>query len=84
MYVIVVGAGKIGFYLTRELLSASHEVTLIERDTRVSATAAEELGAILITSDGPNPPCSAKPGQNAVTSSSPQPARTRRTSPRAR
>ena len=55
MYVIVIGAGKIGFYLTRELLAASHEVTLIERDALVSATAAEEFGSILITSDGTEP-----------------------------
>ena len=55
MYVIVVGAGKIGFYLTRELLSASHEVALIERDVLVSAVAAEEFGSIVITSDGTEP-----------------------------
>ena len=55
MYVIVVGAGKIGYYLTRELLSASHEVTLIERDSRVSESAAEEFGSILVTSDGTEP-----------------------------
>ena len=55
MYVIVVGAGKIGFYLTRELLAASHEVALIERDAYVSANAAEEFGSILITSDGTEP-----------------------------
>ena len=55
MYVIVVGAGKIGFYLTRELLSAGHEVALIERNARVSDTAVEEFGSIVITSDGTEP-----------------------------
>ena len=55
MYVIVVGAGKIGFYLTRALLAADHEVTLIERDPRVSENAVEEFGSIVITSDGTEP-----------------------------
>ncbi len=55
MYVIVVGAGKIGFYLTRALLSVGHEVTLIERDARESAAASEEFGSIVITSDGTEP-----------------------------
>ena len=30
MYLIVVGAGKVGVNLTRELLKQGHEVTLIE------------------------------------------------------
>lgn len=30
MYVVVIGAGKVGFNLTRELVSQGHEVTLIE------------------------------------------------------
>lgn len=30
MYVIVIGAGKVGFNLTRELVAQGHEVTLIE------------------------------------------------------
>ncbi len=55
MYVIVVGAGKIGFYLTRALLSANHEVTLIDRDAHVSEVATEEFGSIVITSDGTEP-----------------------------
>ncbi len=32
MYIIVVGAGKVGYYLTRELLAKGHEVSLIEKD----------------------------------------------------
>src|ERR671910_1464444 len=32
MYVIVVGAGKVGWNLGRELLEKGHEVTLIESD----------------------------------------------------
>lgn len=55
MYVIVVGAGKIGFYLTRALLANNYDVTLIERDARVSEAAQEEFGSIVVTSDGTEP-----------------------------
>ena len=34
MYVIVVGGGTVGYYLSRDLLERGHEVTLIERDSR--------------------------------------------------
>ncbi len=33
VYIIVVGGGKVGYYLTRTLLSEGHEVLLIERES---------------------------------------------------
>ena len=30
MFVIVVGGGKVGYYLTKELIEAGHEVVLLE------------------------------------------------------
>lgn len=32
MYLVIVGAGKVGFNLTRELVAQGHEVTLVESD----------------------------------------------------
>jgi trk system potassium uptake protein len=43
MYVIVVGAGKVGWNLARELLDKGHEVTLIENDRERYATVEQEL-----------------------------------------
>ena len=43
MYVIVVGAGKVGWNLTRELLEKGHEVTLIENDRERYLTVEQEL-----------------------------------------
>ena len=43
MYVIVVGAGKVGWNLTRELLEKGHEVTLIENDRERYVTVEQEL-----------------------------------------
>jgi trk system potassium uptake protein TrkA len=34
MYVIIVGAGKVGLNLARELIDKGHEVTLLESDRR--------------------------------------------------
>jgi trk system potassium uptake protein TrkA len=44
MYVIVVGGGKVGYYLTKALTQEGHEVLLIERDPRRVAQLTEELG----------------------------------------
>src|ERR1700748_1379972 len=43
MYIIVVGAGKVGWNLARELLEKGHEVTLIESDRRRYLTVEQEL-----------------------------------------
>jgi trk system potassium uptake protein TrkA len=43
MYVIIVGAGKVGWNLARELLDKEHEVTLLEVDRRRYETVEEEL-----------------------------------------
>ena len=43
MYVIVVGAGKVGWNIARELLERDHEVTLIENDRERYQTVEQEL-----------------------------------------
>ncbi len=43
MYVIVVGAGKVGWNLGRELLEKGHEVTLVEKDRNRYLTVEQEL-----------------------------------------
>jgi trk system potassium uptake protein len=43
MYVIVVGAGKVGWNLARELLEKGHEVTLIDNDRDRYLTVEQEL-----------------------------------------
>src|SRR5256884_9422805 len=43
MYVVVVGAGKVGWNLTRELIQRGNEVTVIESDAARYATVEEEL-----------------------------------------
>lgn len=52
MYLIVVGGGKVGFYLTQTLLAEHHEVLLIERDPSKVAEMTDRLGAVVMTGDG--------------------------------
>ena len=52
MYVIVVGGGKIGYYLTKQLLTEGHEVLLLEKDRRRQAAMAEQLGEVVMQGDG--------------------------------
>ena len=43
MYIMIVGAGKVGWNLARELLEKGHEVTLIESDRERYLTVEQEL-----------------------------------------
>ncbi len=52
MYIIIVGCGKVGYQLTRALLSAGNEVLAIERDSAKYAAIVEELGSVVISGDG--------------------------------
>ncbi len=52
MYIIVVGAGKVGYHLTKLLLSQGHEVMLIEKDKSKVTALMDELGEAIILGDG--------------------------------
>jgi trk system potassium uptake protein TrkA len=52
MYIIVVGGGRLGYYLTKTLLDEGHEVLIIERDAATSQTISNELGSVCLRGDG--------------------------------
>jgi trk system potassium uptake protein TrkA len=52
MYVIIVGGGKVGFYLTKSLMEAGHEVLVIEKDPFKCNILIDELNANVIQADG--------------------------------
>lgn len=52
MYVIVVGGGKVGYYLARELLNEGHEVLLVEKDHKSAEALADRLGDVVVNADG--------------------------------
>ena len=52
MFVLVVGGGKVGYYLTKELLESGHEVVLMEKDRARASQIADEIGSIVVPHDG--------------------------------
>ena len=52
MFVLVVGGGKVGYYLAKELIESGHEVALMEKDKERARQIANEIGSIVIAHDG--------------------------------
>jgi len=52
VYIIIVGGGKIGYFLARQLLEDQHEVLIIEQNVEKAAQIAEDLGEIVMIGDG--------------------------------
>ncbi len=52
MYIIVVGGGRLGYYLTKALLNEEYEVLIIERDANISQAIASEIGSVCLHGDG--------------------------------
>lgn len=52
MYIIVVGGGRLGYYLLKALLSEGHEVLILEKDARICKTITDELGSVCYRGDG--------------------------------
>jgi trk system potassium uptake protein TrkA len=52
MYVIVVGGGKVGFYLAKILLAEGYEVVVIEKNPAKVLTLAQELDTVVLQGDG--------------------------------
>jgi len=52
MFVLVIGGGKVGYYLTKELIDSGHEVVLMEKDRDRATQISDEIGSIVIAHDG--------------------------------
>jgi len=52
MYIIVVGVGRLGYYLIKALLEQGHEVLGIEKNAAVCETVTDELGSVCLRGDG--------------------------------
>ncbi len=48
MYIIIVGGGRAGYYLTKTLMPLGHEIAVIERDERKCERLREEFGDIVV------------------------------------
>ncbi len=64
MFVLVVGGGKVGYYLTKELSESGHEVVLMEKDRVRADQIADEIGSIVVAKDGCEGSALAEAGAN--------------------
>jgi trk system potassium uptake protein TrkA len=63
VYIIIIGGGKVGFYLASELVSEGHEILVIEQEPAKVARISDELGDVVMQGDG----CEAAVLENAGT-----------------
>jgi trk system potassium uptake protein len=52
MYIIVIGGGKVGYYLGKALLDQGHEVLIVEKEAAKSEVIRNEVGSACIRGDG--------------------------------
>ncbi len=52
MYIIVVGGGRVGYYLAKTLLDEGHEVVIVEKEADICEAINDELGSICLRGDG--------------------------------
>lgn len=55
MYIIVVGAGKVGYFLAKRLCQSKHTISIIEKDKNICEEVAKKLEALVINGDGCDP-----------------------------
>lgn len=52
MYIVIVGGGRVGYYLTKALLNEKHEIVLVEKNEIICNAINDELGSVCIRGDG--------------------------------
>ncbi len=52
MYAVIVGGGKVGYYLSKALVYEGHEVLVLEQEPNRAKVINEELGAVTVRGDG--------------------------------
>jgi trk system potassium uptake protein TrkA len=57
MYILIVGAGKVGHFLAKRLSEDKHTVALVEKDKAACEAMARELDILVIHGDGCDPYC---------------------------
>jgi trk system potassium uptake protein TrkA len=55
MYIIIVGAGKVGYFLAKRLCQGKHTISIVEKDKPTCEQIAKELEALVINGDGCDP-----------------------------
>jgi len=52
MYIIIIGGGEVGYYLSKGLLDEGHEILVVEKDAARSQFIIDKLGSVCVRGDG--------------------------------
>jgi trk system potassium uptake protein TrkA len=52
MYIIVIGGGRVGYYLIKALIEEGHEVLVVEKESNICEAINDEMGSICFRGDG--------------------------------
>jgi trk system potassium uptake protein len=55
MYILIVGAGKVGYFLAKRLMANKHTVSIVDKNKSICEKIAKETGALVINGDGCEP-----------------------------
>ena len=55
MHILIVGAGKVGYFLAKRLCQSQHTVSIIDKDKITCEDIARELEALVVNGDGCDP-----------------------------
>lgn len=52
MYIVIVGVGKVGYFLAKRLCASNNTVSIVDKDKQVCEEIAKELDVLVISGDG--------------------------------
>jgi trk system potassium uptake protein TrkA len=52
MYIIIIGGGRVGYYLAKALLDEGHEVLIVEKKANICEAIVDEMGSVCVRGDG--------------------------------
>ena len=55
MYILIIGAGKVGYFLAKRLCQGKHTVSIVDKDKALCEAVAKELEASVVSGDGCDP-----------------------------
>lgn len=55
MYIVIIGAGKVGYFLAKRMLAGKHTVGIVDKDRTICEEVAKQLEALVIHGDGCDP-----------------------------
>jgi len=52
MYIVIIGGGRVGYYLARGLIAEGHEILIVEKETLLHTNICNNLGSVCVRGDG--------------------------------